>query len=444
MVSLTPKLADVAQGRLRLNFHSGQWAAWKSERRFILVLAGTQSGKTSFGPHWLYREIQRRGPGDYMVVTPTFPLLEAKALPEFCRLFETMLQLGKYRSSPPRRFLFDESGGKRTFGERYDPYQPTSVLFGHADNPESLESATAKAAWLDEAGQKQFKLGSWEAILRRLSLAQGRVLLTTTPYNLGWLKQRLWDRWKEGDREIEVVQFDSMENPLFPRAEFERAKRDLPGWKFEMFYRGRFERPAGLIYDCFDMTLHTCPPFAIPDVWPRYLGLDFGGVNTAGVFYAEEPRTRRLYLYRTYKEGGKTAAGHAVALLEGEPGIPLLIVGGSKSEGQWRSEFAAGGLPVREPAISDVEVGISRVYGAIKRGEIKVFDTLAGYLEEIGTYSRVLDALGEPTEEIEDKSTFHYLDASRYIISYIREEGGQEFRAATGGPRTSVAGYVPR
>lgn len=436
-------LAEVQGERLTLRFHPGQWQAWQSERRFILILAGTQSGKTSWGSYWLWREIQRRGPGDYMVVTPSFPLLEAKLLPEFCRLFEQTLRVGRYRAAPPRRFIFSDAGSKRAFGDRYDPYQITTVMFGHADNPESLESATAKAAWLDEAGQKQFKLASFEAILRRLSLAQGRILATTTPYNLGWLKQRLYDRWKAGDPDIDVIQFSSTHNPLFPHAEFERAQRDLPRWKFNMFYRGQFERPAGLIYDCFDMERHTCPPFEIPVSWPRYLGLDFGGVNTAAVFYAEEPGTKRLYLYRAYKQGGNTAKEHARLLLASEPGRPQLIVGGSKSEGQWRAEFAAGGLPVREPKISDVEVGIDRVYGAHKRGEIIVFNTLTGYLEEKQTYSRKLDANNEPTEEIEDKNTFHWLDAERYIIGYIRPAGVRPFSAGAAGERPT-AGYTPR
>jgi hypothetical protein len=437
------QLSEVNGERLTFHFHPGQWRAWQSERRFILVLAGTQSGKTSFGPAWLWREIQRCGPGDYMVVTPTFPLLELKALPELLRLFDATLGLGRYIGSPVRRFVFSTEGSKRTFGAAYDPYQQTSVIFGYAAEPESLESATAKAAWLDEAGQRRFKLASFEAILRRLSLAQGRILATTTPYDLGWIKQRLYDRARAGDPDIDVIQFDSTQNPAFSRVEFERAQRDLPRWKFAMFYRGLFERPAGLIYDCFDMERHTCPPFEIPVSWPRYLGLDFGGVNTAAVFYAEEPGTKRLYLYRAYKQGGNTAKEHARLLLASEPGRPQVIVGGSKSEGQWRAEFAAGGLPVREPKITDVEVGIDRVYGAHKRGEIIVFNTLAGYLEEKQTYSRKLDANNEPTEEIEDKSTFHWLDAERYIISYIRPAGVRPFSAGAAGERPT-AGYIPR
>jgi hypothetical protein len=357
------------------------------------------------------------GAGDYMVVTPTFQLLELKALPEFRKLFENTLRLGRYVGSPVRKFVFSADGEIKTFGRKQDT--PTVVYFGYAADPESLESATVKAAWLDEAGQKKFKLGSWEAVLRRLSLAEGRVLITTTPYDLGWLKQKLWDKWKAGDKEVEVTRFDSTENPNFPQAEFERARRDLPPWKFDLFYRAIFTRPAGLIYDSFNEEICKIPRFAIPDKWPRNLGLDFGGVNTAGLFYAEEPGTPRLYLYREYKAGGRTAKEHAEHLREGEPMLPT-CVGGSHSEGQWRHEFRDGGLPVREPDIKDVEVGIDRVYGAHKRNEIYVFDDLHGYLEEKQTYARELDANGEPTEKIEDKSTFHFMDAERYIIGWLK------------------------
>src|SRR5687767_14639863 len=69
--------------QLGFAFHKGQLRAWESAKRFPLVLAGTQSGKTAFGPVWLYREIERRGHGDYLVVTPTYPLLKLKALTDF-------------------------------------------------------------------------------------------------------------------------------------------------------------------------------------------------------------------------------------------------------------------------------------------------------------------------------------------------------------------------
>lgn len=427
------ELVELANGVLKFHFHPGQWRAWESQKRIILVLAGSQGGKTSFGPVWLWQEIKRRGPGDYLIATPTYPLLIKKALPEFQRLFEQQLQLGTYTGSPKHCFTFSEAGAFRTFNQKQD--RPTQIFFGHASDPDSLEAATAKAAWLDEAGQKKFKLGSWEAIRRRLSVFEGRVLLTTTPYDLGWLKQKLFDPWEKANRQhpyIDVVRFESIENPAFPRAEYDDARNTMQRWKFDLFYRAIFTRPAGMIYDCFrsevdehGRTPHTVPRFAIPRGWRRFLGLDFGGVNTAGIFLAEEPQSRHLFCYREYLAGGRAASDHVHHLLKDEPGerwTPF-VVGGSASEGQWRQEFAQFGMSVHEPYIKEVEVGIDRVYGAFLRDELFVFNDLEELLAEIGSYSRELDDMGEPTEKIDAKETYHCLDALRYIVSWIRRYG---------------------
>lgn len=413
-----------SDGGLTLNLHAGQQRAYWAEERFILILAGTQSGKTSIGPAWLFREMQRRGPGDYLIGSPTFPLMEIKVIPEFKRFFVTMLQLGDYVGSPLRKFTLNRHGNAVLFGTE-DPGEETHIYFGYGHDPDSLESATYKGAWLDEAGQRKFKRASWHAILRRLAIHQGRVLITTTPYTLGWLKTELHDRAAE-DPDIALINFPSIANPLFRREEWERAKRDLPAWMFTMFYRGEFDRPAGMIYDCFDRTIHTMPRFRIPEAWPRFLGVDFGGVHTAGVFFAEE-RDRdgqpsgRYIGYREYLEGGRTSKQHVEALLEGEPRIPT-VVGGATSEGQWCAEFAEGGLPVEEPPISDVEVGIQRVYAGLRTGMYVLFDDLAGTIDQVEDYRRPLDERGEPMEGIEDKETYHYLDAWRYIGACLAEE----------------------
>src|ERR1022692_260199 len=132
----------------------------------------------------------RMGPGDYLVASPTFPLMLKKVLPIFLRLFDRLMQLGNFVHSK-NIFLFSEEGCRRLWG--HVPEDPPRVLFGHAGGPDSLESATIKAAWLDECGQNGFRLASYEAILGRLSIHQGRVLLTSRPYTLGWMKQLLWD-----------------------------------------------------------------------------------------------------------------------------------------------------------------------------------------------------------------------------------------------------------
>lgn len=406
----------VENGQVRLCFHRNQWRAWDSQARIVAIIAGTQSGKTTFGPAWFFREVQNRGPGDYLVAAPTYPLLGLKTIPEYVRYFERITAVARYTGSPVRKLTVTPAGQQMLFGKQYN--DETNIFFGHAQDPESLESMTAKAAHADECGQKKFKLASYEAVMRRLSINEGRLLITTTPYYLGWLKSKIYDPGKQGNPEIDLVHFRSIDNPAFPRSEWERARRELPRWKFDMFYRAIFTRPAGLIYNNFDEQIHVVDDFAVPVEWPRYMGQDYGGVNTAAVYLAMDPGNNRLYLYREYHQGGRTADQHKDAMLRGEPGTPMAY-GGAGSEEQWRREFRSAGLPVQKPPVADVEVGINRVYGLIATGRLIVFKSCSRIRDEIASYSREVDENGEPTEKIEDKESYHLLDALRYISSHL-------------------------
>lgn len=426
-MSLTKERIDGEKLYYSPDFHRGQELAWNSRKRFVAVIAGVRSGKTAFGAWWLLREMCTCGPGDYLIVAPNYPLIDKAAGPEVQSLLERQMRVGKMRTHP-YQFRVSEYGHGMLWPDI--PYKRQSrILFGHADDPDSLEAMTVKAAWLDECGQKRFRLASWEAVQTRLSVDRGRALLTSRPYDMGWLKQKIYDPWQSAGGnhpEIDLIRFDSTENPAFPPEEFERARAELPRWKFDMMYRARFEHPAGRIYDCFDPDKHTCPSFAIPDDWPRYLGLDFGGVNTCALYYARDPKSDVLYLYREYyPRESRTARQHVEAILAGEPRRPT-AVGGAHSEGQWRSEFAAAGLGVHEPAVKEVDVGITRVYAAHVRDKVKVFKTCKGYLEEKATYSYKTDEAGNPlgTGEIEDKNDYHHMDAERYILGWLHRTGG--------------------
>jgi hypothetical protein len=388
--------------KLTVQLHEGQTKAWDADQRFVFILAGTQSGKTTFGPWWLKREIDRKGDGDYIAVSATYDLFKLKMLPEMLQVFGGYFPGWEYHKTD--RVIYN--GNKR-------------IILRAATSEAGLESATAKAAWLDECGQDDFGIGAWEAVLRRLSLEQGRVLGTTTIYNLGWLYSQVYQRWLAGDKDYYIVQFDSTMNPSFPKEEYLRAERTMPRWKFEMQYRGNFSRPAGQIYDCFDPKEDVIPPFQIPPYFRRYGGVDFGGVHTAGLCYAENPDSGQLYLIKEYLEGEKSTQEHADDFIKWGC---RLWVGGAASEDQWRLEFRKAGLPIAAPIITEVEVGIDRVYATHKKKGILVFDTCAKYLDEKGRYTRELDDFGQPTSKIKDKSKFHLMDAERYIIGYIRGE----------------------
>ena len=421
-------LYTVAGAQARLHQHGGQLRAWDSPKRIVAVFAGTQGGKTSWEPWWLWREIltthDAAGGNDYLAVTSTYDLFKLKFLPALRDVFEHVLRCGRYWSAD-RVIELSEGleGGGRFWAKRADDPMWGRIILRSAESGGGLESATARGAVFDEAGQPSATVDTYLALRRRLALHQGRLCLGTTIYNLGWIKSEIYDPWERANRrhpDIDVIQFDSVDNPAFPRAEYEAARATMPAWKFDMQYRGRFSRPAGLIYDSFDEAADLIDAFPIPEDWTRVLGLDFGGVNTAGVFFALEPGSTPTtwHLYREYHAGGRTAGEHATALLAGEPRRPLCY-GGAGSEGQWRQEFLAGGLPINRPLVSEVEVGIDRVYGGHKAHRIKVHrQAVPGYLDQVRSYRRVVDANGEPTEVIEDKSQYHFLDATRYALSY--------------------------
>lgn len=406
--ALKPFREITTDGELRVNLHRGQERVWNSDARFVVFQASTQGGKTCLGPHWLHREMASRGPGDYLAVTATFPLLRLKMLPELQLLFCSLLK------------MFDWKAGEKVFESHETIHGAPAyrIIVGSASNPESLESATAKAAWLDEAGQHQFVRQAWEAIQRRLSLSQGRVLFTTTPYEFNWFKTEVYDRWAAGDSDYDVIISDSLDNPAFPREEYERAQATLPRWKFNLFYKAQFEKPAGLIYDAFDEDTCLIPRFSIPTEWPHYVGHDFGPNNTAAVWFAQDPGTGYLYAHREYLDGGKSNYDHAQEF-KSLSGNELIIkrCGGSNTEDDSRESYRAAGWPISKPRIKEVEAGINAVYGWVAQNKLFVFTDMYRFLDELLTYSRELDENYQPTEKIAAKSTFHLMDSMRYILS---------------------------
>ena len=401
-----------SEGKLILNLHKGQTRAWNSKARFVVVLSGTQWGKSCFMPDWLHREILACGEGDYIVGTATFPLLGLKLLPEFIMLFQDILQWGKYKEDRTTTKIIESNHDK------------SRIIFFSATNPEAIESATAKAAVLDEAGQRQFRPGTWEAVQRRLSLHQGRVLFGTTLYQLGWLKNDVYDRWVAGDKNFDVIQGDSTDNPAFPREEYERQKATMPSWKFDMFYRGRYTRPVGMVYDCFNEADDVVDRFEIPKNWQLHVGHDFGQANPAALFYAESP-TGLLYLWHEYLPGpGRSPYDHVQEWKRITHGYNVVTrMGGNwTTEQEIRDAYTAQGWHIQKPKVKEVQTQIERVYGMNKLHKIKVFRDLTDYLDQKATFSYELDEKHQPTDEYENESQMHLLAAERYLMSYFTPE----------------------
>ncbi len=438
-------------------FHQAQEIAYDAQERIVALIAGSQGGKTGFGPQKLWQWIQRDGGGDWYAITSTYDLFKLKMLPSLIHFFVEQLGIARYWAGDRVLEMRDPSTGLFWASRAAEPMWGRIILRS-ADSKGGIEAGTAKGAWLDEAGQEKFDLKAWQATRRRLAISQGPILLTSTLYEFGWVDDKIIDRAKKGgntwlvdtgrgeievtenpDSDVTLIQFDSTVNPVFPPEEMAEAEAEMPDSEFQAFYRGRRVSSELMVYDCFDKELNTTPPFAIPEDWPRYLGIDPGGANLAAIMLAERPTDLTLFAYREYLAGGRTTEEHAKKLLSGEPGFLKAYIG-AKGEGQWRRDFRGHGLAGLPPGISDFDVGVSRVYAQFSTRKLILFETLTGTIEQVTKYRRKRDRQGTITNVIENKPTFHYLDALRYPVCTLRpgrRPKAKILRLDDGGPQES-------
>ena len=446
-------LYEVKGGRPVLYPSAPQQQTLESNARVVIALAGVRAGKTSIVPWWLTNEMQDKGPGNYVLAAPTFRLLDKAAVPELRNVMGRVLGLGEVVGGASGEFRISEEGHRRLWPDL--PFSESRIVFGYAERPESLAALTAKGGALDECGQRSFKQESWEELLARVSIAQGRLLLTTRPYVLlHWLKAlydqaeayAAWQRKGDGTpappdgSDVSVVNYRSIDNPTFPREEWDRAYRTMPRWKADMIYGGVFTRPAGAVYDCFQDSgadSHVKPgTFTPPPDWPIKCGIDFGSPNFAAIFSTEPHdipgpmvpgRKSRLrpsgthWVYAEYRpQESATVADHIAAMMKITGGrLPDFCAGGAASEQWLRDEFGAAGWPISEPPQTDVEVGIERVYEGFATRRLFIFEKCKKLIEDVKSYSREIDEAGNVLNDIENKSQAHLCDALRYLGNYL-------------------------
>ncbi|KKK95989.1 hypothetical protein LCGC14_2667290 [marine sediment metagenome] len=365
-----------------------------------------------------HREIGLCGRGDYLAATANYDLFKIKLLPELLEYFVGDLGIGRYWAGDRIIEIAKNLKPGHFTAKTKDSPMWARIILRSAQAEAGLESGTIKAAALDEADHPDFNRAAWEGVQRRLSINQGRCLFTTSLYHWGWLKHDIYDPWKAGATDIDVIQFDSIENPSFPMEEYRRMEGIMPRWKFNLLYRGIYEKPAGLIYDSFDDVVCKIKRFPLHKDWPRYVGHDFGLANPAAMFYAQDPGTGLIYAYHEYLPGqGRSPYEHVEEFKRITEGVNVINrTGGSHQEEENRQAYAAQGWSIKEPKWNKVETQIDKVYALHKLNKIMVFDDLVNYLGEKMSYSRKLDDDYKPTEEIDDKAAFHLMDAERYIL----------------------------
>lgn len=398
-----------------MNFipHSdSQERALFSEEKILAYLTGVQVGKTTVGAvRMKMRMHQYVDQADAFIIgAPTYKILQQSTLPAFLNL---MAGMGEYSKADA---VFHMYGGGRC-------YMRT------ATEPDSIVGITnVRHIWIDEAGK--VTLYFFENVMARSAFRDCQIDLTSSPYTLNWLFKNIV-RPKQKDPNalpnINLIQAASWDNPYMPKATIEHARQTMDARRFNALFGGKWERMAGLVYDCFDEVENQCEPFTLPAGTRMVGGIDWGftdpfvfqirGITPAGQHYGvSEFYKTGLTLNEQAHVIARGCQVHDVDTVYADPSQPGAIE-------EVNRVLSKGGCRGRvQPANNDIRVGIDRHYELLKTRRLKYFRGTHKYtLDEYDTYHYPEPQDLKPDQDAKAEKPVgqwdHAMDCARYITA---------------------------
>ena len=372
---------------IEIEFFEKQFEALQFETQFGLVCAGSQGGKTFTGCCWTINKIEQiKGIG--CIVAPTYKILQQSTLQKFFLMF------------PQYRKYYKEQRGVIELSET------NKVFLRSADNPSGLEGLTLDWAWLDEAGLMSRLV--WTIMRARVSISQGQLFLTTTPYNMGWIYEDFYLPWKnKADDGLSFFSWKSTDNKRFSKKFFEAERRRLRPEEFARRYCGEFKKMHGLVYNLNEKQIIDIQQLSNINY---ICGIDWGYKNpSAIIILGITPNA--VYVVDEWKETEKTTAQiievskHYISLYH------IINIYPDPAEPDRIKELLNAGIQSNSVS-KDIKGGVSYMQQLINENKFFVFKKNKYFLDEINSYHYPENN----NIDVPVKSNDHLLDGCRYAL----------------------------
>lgn len=278
----------------------------------------------------------------------------------------------------------------------------------------SFQGTAQDFIWLDEEPPEDI----YTECLLRLMTTGGFLSLTFTPLN-GWsaVVNKFYDQQQREDGGRFCITATWDDAPHLSEEVKEKLFKSLPPHQRDARAKGIPALGSGAIYPIGESDI-TVEPFEIPAHWPRAFGMDVGWNRTAAIWGARDPESGMIYLYAEHYYAHSEPGENARAIRARGEWIPGVIDPAARGRSQVDGEqllqnYLDLGLDV-EPADNSREAGIYLVWEMYVSGKLKVFKSLANFLNEFRRYRR--DEDGKIVKEND-----HLQDAKRYLIVSGRE-----------------------
>lgn len=389
-----------------------------SEEKITAVLTGIQYGKTTVGGIRQKVRMHKYTHKDdaFIIAAPNYKIMQQSTLPAFLKL---MHGYGEYSKTDA---IFKMRGGGTC-------YMRTST------DPESVVGITnVRGIWADEAGK--MPLYFWQNLQARAAFRDAQIDLTTSPYTLNWIyKEIVRPRQRDPNcrPDLKLIQATSIENPYFPQAEWDRNRVSMDPRRFKMIFGGAWDRPAGMVYDCFDEDENQVTPFELPAGTRVVGGIDWGftepfcfkvrAISPGGAHYGvSEHYQSGLTIHDIEKIIVRAVALHGISAIYAGPDQPASILAVQKA-------ISAAGLRCSVTgAENSKRIGLDAHYELLKTRRLKYFRGQNPHtLDEIESYHYPEpDELGADDDAKEDlpvEQHDHAMDADRYISIMTFSQG---------------------
>jgi len=174
------------------------------------------------------------------------------------------------------------------------------IVLAGLDDAERLASTEFDLIYVNEATELEAE--DWGMLLRGLRngvLGYQQIIADCNPSSPDhWLKKRC-----DSGATI-LLESKHSDNPSLTE-EYMKALDSLTGWQYQRLRLGLWVAAEGMYFTEWDPSVHVVADFTIPDEWPRWLSVDYGfAAPFCCLWYAREPETRTIYVYRELYAAG--------------------------------------------------------------------------------------------------------------------------------------------
>ena len=397
--------------------HRQQRLAINSEARFVALVCGVQSGKTTGGGVAFWRRIKQerqrlhaRGErGFYWMIAPNSIVGEV-----MCEAFE--------RFAPPGEIVAVRG---MSSGRTWELRDGSRVQFRSGEKADKLVGRRVHGAWLDEF--TILKREVWVVSIRqRLATTNGWALFTGTPRGQNWAYKEVWQRAQldddNYDEEYAGFTWPSKENPAIDPAEVESARRQLPAAYFRREWEASWEAFHGQIYQEWKegYAIPGLASRAVPVGTESYGGKDFGFSNPGCLLMAYRLPNGEWWIVDEVYEREKLPDWWKDEIANRWARFEATTIWADPAEAEQIAALVDDGIPV-ERGPNPVTEGIRHVAKLIKQGRILVDkDRCPHLLAQLVSYKWEEDSQGN-RQEIPEKKNDHAVDALRYLLMGYRE-----------------------